>query len=189
MIPNAERLNQLLGHIEAIQKKIYSPKFLANVKDTVFGFEQGRMFQMDQEIQHLDTYEMNNREVLHLVVTKRWYDAIVHGDKREEYRNLTNYWIGRLAKNGDKITETPFKTRSIDLQGFSIEPKYEWKYVAFHLGYVKECVLFELKGIELKSPKKEWFPSETVENMGLNFDVWAEKHIFFAIKLGEKVGN
>lgn len=36
------------------------------------------------------------KNVLHLAVSKKWYDLIVSGVKREEYREIKPYWEKRL---------------------------------------------------------------------------------------------
>lgn len=35
-------------------------------------------------------------KTLHLVLKREWFDAISSGDKREEYRDITDYWRKRL---------------------------------------------------------------------------------------------
>lgn len=35
--------------------------------------------------------------VLHLVLTGRWFDMIATGQKREEYRELSDYWTTRIV--------------------------------------------------------------------------------------------
>lgn len=34
--------------------------------------------------------------VLHLTLHRRWFDAIARGEKKEEYRAITDYWRNRL---------------------------------------------------------------------------------------------
>lgn len=36
------------------------------------------------------------RKVLHLAVSKKWFDLIASGAKREEYREIKPYWEKRL---------------------------------------------------------------------------------------------
>jgi len=36
--------------------------------------------------------------ILPLVLKRRWYDMIACGEKREEYRAATDYWLKRLTK-------------------------------------------------------------------------------------------
>ena len=35
-------------------------------------------------------------KILHLTLTKKWFDMIAHGAKKEEYREVTDYWKARL---------------------------------------------------------------------------------------------
>ena len=35
--------------------------------------------------------------VLKLVLKRKWYEMIERGEKREEYRAATDYWLKRLA--------------------------------------------------------------------------------------------
>ena len=39
-------------------------------------------------------------KVLHLTLKKKWFDMILSGEKREEYRDLSDYWWKRLTKGG-----------------------------------------------------------------------------------------
>ena len=38
---------------------------------------------------------------LHLTLKKKWFDMILSGEKKHEYRELKPYWINRLAGNND----------------------------------------------------------------------------------------
>jgi hypothetical protein len=41
-------------------------------------------------------------KVLHLTLKRKWFDMIASGEKKEEYREITPYWIKRLrTKMGD----------------------------------------------------------------------------------------
>lgn len=39
-------------------------------------------------------------EILHLTLKKKWFDMILSGEKKEEYREIKPYWLKRLSKNG-----------------------------------------------------------------------------------------
>lgn len=39
---------------------------------------------------------MNKTKTLHLNLIKKWYDMILSGDKKEEYRELSDYWKARF---------------------------------------------------------------------------------------------
>lgn len=57
--------------------------------------------------------------VLPLVLKGKWYDMIACGEKREEYRAATDYWLKRLAKWDLSLSPTPV--------------------VEFRLGYAKDA--------------------------------------------------
>lgn len=61
-------------------------------------------------------------EILKLVLKKKWYDMIASGEKKEEYREITNYWIKRISGKG-------------------------YKFVTFYLGYAKNrpSMTFEMR--------------------------------------------
>ncbi|HET8736229.1 MAG TPA: ASCH domain-containing protein, partial [Pricia sp.] len=37
-------------------------------------------------------------KTLHLNLKKKWFDMILSGEKKEEYREIKEYWIGRLIR-------------------------------------------------------------------------------------------
>lgn len=45
------------------------------------------------------------KKVLNLVVTKKWFDMIVSGEKNEEYREIKPYWVTRLFRNNSNIVD------------------------------------------------------------------------------------
>jgi len=36
-------------------------------------------------------------KILHLTLKKKWFDMILSGEKKEEYREFKDYWINRLG--------------------------------------------------------------------------------------------
>lgn len=45
---------------------------------------------------------MDDKKILRLVIQKKWFDMILSGVKKEEYRDIKPYYISRLIKD-DKI--------------------------------------------------------------------------------------
>ena len=43
--------------------------------------------------------ELKEKKVLRLTVCKKWFDKIVAGTKKEEYREIKAYWARRLTAN------------------------------------------------------------------------------------------
>jgi hypothetical protein len=48
------------------------------------------------------SYRPSNSDdgILHLTVKKKWFDMILSGEKKEEYREMKPYWQTRLVRNG-----------------------------------------------------------------------------------------
>ena len=42
-------------------------------------------------------------KILHLTLHRKWFDMIVSGEKKEEYREIKPYWDRRLSKEYDAI--------------------------------------------------------------------------------------
>ena len=62
-------------------------------------------------------------KVLHLTLKKKWFDMILSGEKKEEYREIKPYWIKRLTgKCHDVISFT--NGYSKNAPNFRIELKY-----------------------------------------------------------------
>ena len=66
-------------------------------------------------------------------VYKKWFDMIAAGIKKEEYREITDYWNHRLFNE-------------------------DWTHVRFMNGYNENAptVLVELKSIRYGVPRPEW---------------------------------
>lgn len=118
---------------------------------------------------------------LHLTIKKKWFDMIASGEKKEEYREIKEYWIKRLLmdmevhQNSDILTY-PVLARHIkersDLISWS---SMDFDTVTLRNGYSKNSpvVTLEFKGIEVGKAKPEWS------------DNWPGE--VFILKLGEIV--
>ena len=70
--------------------------------------------------------------ILHLTLRGIWYGMILHGDKREEYRDYKRYWIIRLVNWWDK---------------FRLDGKH--LVVAFSRGRTKADLFFRVSGNDI----------------------------------------
>tara|TARA_R110000868_G_scaffold289369_1_gene549502 strand:- start:2027 stop:2341 length:315 start_codon:yes stop_codon:yes gene_type:complete len=83
------------------------------------------------------------KQRLHLVLKKQWYDLIDSGIKKEEYREIKNYWNARFIDGQIKIGGKLFKPSEI--------------YITFQLGYTNvHRIHFECTGLEITKGKLEW---------------------------------
>lgn len=103
-------------------------------------------------------------KILDLVLMHKWYDMIESGEKPEEYREITPYWINRLTcleelEIGHYIGMTPIPFKDYDA-------------ARFHRGYTKTTMLFDIKDMSVGVGNKAWgapdFPT-------------------FVIRLGERI--
>ncbi len=108
---------------------------------------------------------MKKSETLLLHLNKKYFDQFLIGEKKEEYREVKQYWIKRLTNQNDDGS----------VNGNSLYK--EFKFVKLKNGYSKNsrCLIFKFKGIEIKEIEHEHF------GPGCKLSV-------FAIKTGALVG-
>jgi hypothetical protein len=90
---------------------------------------------------------MINKPILHLNVKKKWFDMIKSGEKKEEYRDSSNYWMSRIGNN-IKIKKLHYHPTDV--------------IICFSNGYAKNRpqIFIECKGLHLGIGKKEWGASD-----------------------------
>lgn len=96
-----------------------------------------------------------DKKVLTLSVKKEWFDKILSGEKKEEYREIKEYWLGRLFN----FVPTPFAKYVFDDVGIS--PK-SFTHVLFINGYGddKPRVEKKIESIDIDRPQKGWCPND-----------------------------
>lgn len=77
---------------------------------------------------------------LHMTLKKEWFDLIASGEKKEEYRELKQYWIERL-----------YDVVELNDQRTPIVPK-QFDVVIFKNGYSKDAptLIVEWKGTDFR---------------------------------------
>lgn len=107
---------------------------------------------MDKKVVY--TYDI---KILYLSLKSEWYNMIESGIKKEEYREIKDFWTKRLV---DK------STYSVD------DIKYKkYDVVCFSYGYTKRKMYYKIKSIGMGIGKEEW---------------GASKYPVYIIKLGER---
>jgi len=91
---------------------------------------------------------MKSQKTLHLTLIKKWFDEILAGTKKFEYRDIKPYWTKRLFKNG--------KVREYDI-------------IYFRNGYSKDCRKMK---VEFKGIKKGKFNGGRVYAIELGDVIW-----------------
>lgn len=104
---------------------------------------------------------------LKLVLKKKWYDMIASGEKKEEYREVKEYWMRYFGLIQFAIPgECPLT--SCVIQG-------QYDIVTFYLGYTPDrpSMSFKIKEIDIGTGKEEWGAEPGKE--------------YYVIKLGERI--
>lgn len=108
-------------------------------------------------------------KTLHLPLKKEWYEMIERGEKLEEYREITWYYISRLFENRlgrESIAKSALCdifiaclecTDNIEQEAddFGMRLK-NFDAVCFSYGYTKRRMTFECKGITIDRGRPEW---------------------------------
>ena len=91
-------------------------------------------------------------KTLHLNLKRKWFDMILSGEKKEEYREFKKYWIDRLT-----IDKSYLQIGSSKDPNYLINEK-PFSHVIFSNGYSKnrDQFVIELISIEIKEGKPEW---------------------------------
>lgn len=93
--------------------------------------------------------ETAKEKTLHLTLKKQWFDMILSGDKKEEYREIKPYWIGRLS-------DIPKGYSNWD-EGI----KY-FNTITLKNGYASDApeMVIECKGIQIREGNPNWGAEE-----------------------------
>lgn len=108
--------------------------------------------------------------VLYLNVKKKWFDMIASGQKKEEYREIKEYWLKRLFMHYDyavldqnmldevigELNKLPYSTSELyDWAGWLPE---QFNFVCFRNGYSKDApeIWCGCEGIKIGKAKPEW---------------------------------
>ena len=110
-----------------------------------------------------------NKPVLHLNLKKKWFDMILSGEKKEEYRSFSSYW--RHIFNDMFFTKGKGHEIKVVIKNKLYNPKNI--IIRFSNGYKKDRPQFDIecKGISIGTGKSEW-GAEKDEN-------------YFVLKLGK----
>lgn len=99
---------------------------------------------------------LSTGRILHLTIKKQWFDMISKGLKKEEYREIKDYWIKRLK---DMSLQDPF------------HDFIPYDKIVFKNGYAKNAptMVVNFDGIRIGKGNKDW---------------GADDEVRFCIKLG-----
>lgn len=102
-------------------------------------------------------------KTLHLNLKKKWFDMILSGEKTEEYRDITEYWVRSLINPTDEGVTVQGVLYAINhpTETLWINDYFEFKdfdTITFSNGYSKNRPQFviEFKGLEIREGNPEW---------------------------------
>lgn len=123
---------------------------------------------------------MDDEKILHLTLKKKFFDLILNGVKKEEYRTVNPYWFVRFIDNKHEFNLKEFDIKDFDDE-FSLstlQSLFEYKkfdYIEFYNGGSPSLKYpnfsIEFKGFSIGPAVPEWS------------DNWPGK--VFILKLGE----
>ena len=121
--------------------------------------EKGTAFDAALEARIDAMRELKEKKVLRLSVCKKWFDMIVAGTKKEEYREVKAYWAKKLTTNCERYYDVAneYYCGRIIYRPFT--------HVLFINGYSKNSQRIEkkIKEICIGFPKKGLCPEEWLE--------------------------
>lgn len=103
--------------------------------------------------------------MLILPIKKKWFDMILSGEKKEEYRDIKEYYETRFQNLFGAITIYPSsifpdKNKYVLLQGGAVPEeirKDDVQEVIFHNGYSKDSKIIKAKcGLRIGKGRPEW---------------------------------
>jgi len=100
-------------------------------------------------------------KILDLPLKGKWYNMIESGEKKEEYREIKDYWISRLCDTKGLCNWGGYCIKSPKCCTDGVTTNYT--HVSFRYGYTKKTMLFKLDGISIGKGNKDWgAPEEKV---------------------------
>lgn len=117
-----------------------------------------------------------NTKVLCLSLKAKWYEMIESGEKKEEYREIKDYWLKRLfefiniyythyeqmSKECADIFSTNVGALKTSIKLGGVKAK-DYTRVKFSYGYTKRTMTFEIEAITIGKGNPEWgAPAEDV---------------------------
>lgn len=108
---------------------------------------------------------------LHLTLKKQWFDMILSGEKKEEYRALSNYWCNRFCDKNWQSFEIEIFIHCLNYS------KLNFKTIVFTNGYGKNKpqIVVEYAGIDVREGNLKW---------GAEFGT-----TYFVIKIGKIIAT
>lgn len=101
--------------------------------------------------------------ILRLTLTKKWFDMIASGEKKEEYREIKQFWSSRLLWHEYRLV-TCVNSLKDYIEMASEDPfssgvfRRDFEFIEFKNGYRKNArkIMVECSGITYGQANPEW---------------------------------
>lgn len=95
---------------------------------------------------------------LKLTLRKKWFEMILSGEKKEEYREIKSFWNVRLLNWPFSKTSNSLKDIQIHIECCPRKVFKPFEFVEFKNGYSKYAptMLVEIKNIKIDTGQIEW---------------------------------
>lgn len=101
-------------------------------------------------------------KTLHLTLKKKWFDMILSGEKKEEYREIKRHWIQQFVTN--RFTTQDYKNNGVislikdNAEFYSTQRMVKFDSVTFKNGYAADVpeMEVELLGISINQGMRSW---------------------------------
>lgn len=100
-------------------------------------------------------------KILDLILTRKWYDMTLSGEKPEEYREETAYWCSRICKYGK--VKRGFGQKNVcnvdcnvQMPSCKASVPTDITHVRLHRGYTNTTTLKKVDSIRRGKGKAKW---------------------------------
>lgn len=117
---------------------------------------------------------MSDKKILKLTLKKKWFDMILSGEKKEEYREIKEYWSKRLVSTSySAVTFKGVMELALPNDFFK-----HFTHIEFTNGYGANMprILIECKGIKKGYGETKWGAVEDIEYFIIKLGNIIEKH-------------
>jgi len=112
-------------------------------------------------------------KTLHLNLKKKWFDMILSGEKKQEYREIKKYWINRLLNliwHNSSCPLLPELCNDYDVLSAYLLSFKKFDTITFSNGFTKNRRQFEIKldNIIVRDGISEWGAENNIKYFVLN---------------------
>lgn len=130
------------------------------------------------------TQKTEDQKILHLTLKKKWFDMILSGEKKEEYRDINNYWMPRLIEF--KVAEEFKGEHNVDLENMFYD-RINFSWAEIFKSYYAKTKTFDV--IKFKNGYSKNAREMTVECSGVSIgegnSQWGGGNESFVIAIGK----